>query len=58
MIDTEVDKQAYNEQVLNNVDRMDLLMIFKLYQSLVHDLKEQLKKEGLIPDISVTDDES
>ena len=38
----------YQEKVLSNMDEMDSMLVFKMYQSLVFDLKDQLRRNKLL----------
>lgn len=44
---------AYRDEVLNNLDEMDVMMVFRMYQTLVFDLKDSMRRNKLLkPDES------
>ena len=47
---TIADRKKAKDRILNNVDQMDVKLVFTLYQQLAHVIKESLQKQGLIPD--------
>ena len=48
---TKAKRNTYKDRVLENVDKMDEILVFKLYHQLAYELKGKLVEREIAPDL-------